>query len=255
MEDCNKPYYPPTFALLSGGKDSCTTAKVLENADRLLGCVALGTGISTPDWRDFVIDLCRKRSWPLEFHHTEEKYDDLVRKYGFPGPGKHNMFMNYLKGRAVEEFRRKHPSGILASGVRSDESDRRRVNTKPVSFWERVPILAPIYDWTTDRVWEFFRANGFTRAPAYQTLMISGDCLCGAFAAQGEAQALRLGYPEIADRFDALGREIADNHPTRCEWGWGWKEKRRRKTAKEATICPECGDNYDMFAENEVCVT
>lgn len=254
MTDDEKPYYPPCFALVSGGKDSWTTAQALANADRLLGCVGLGTGIAVPEWRDFIADECTKRGWSFEVHHTTESYDGLVRKYGFPGPGKHQMFMNALKGRAIREFRRKHPNGILASGVRSDESRRRFVNTKPVSFWEGVPILAPIYNWTTDKVWTFFHANGFKRAPAYQTLMVSGDCLCGAFAVQGEAQALRLGYPQIADRFDALGREIAESHPRRCKWGWGWQEERKGKSVKEATICVECGDTADMFVENECVV-
>lgn len=250
-----QPYYPPCFALVSGGKDSLSTAQVLANADRLLGCVALGTGISTPDWRDFVIDTCKKRGWPLEFHHTTVSFEDLVKKYGFPGPGMHQQFMTYLKGRAIREFRRKHPSGILASGTRTDESQRRFINTKPISVWEGVPILTPIYDWTTDETWEFFRANGFERAPAYRTMMVSGDCLCGAFAVQGEAAALRLGYPEVADRMDALGLEIKDTHPKRCKWGWGWQETRKGKSDKEASICQECGDTADMFAENECTVT
>lgn len=245
------PYYPPCFALVSGGKDSLSTAQVLADADRLIGCVALGTGISTPDWRDFVIDTCNARNWPLEFHHSTENYDDLVRRYGFPGPGAHQKFMSYLKGRAIREFRRKHPNGILASGTRKDESARRFINAKPISFWEGVPILAPIYDWTTEETWDFFRSNGFKRAPAYQLLMISGDCLCGAFAVQGEAAALRLAYPTVADRLDALGREIQDTFPKRCKWGWGWQEGRKGKTTREAAICPECGDTADMFAENE----
>jgi 3'-phosphoadenosine 5'-phosphosulfate sulfotransferase (PAPS reductase)/FAD synthetase len=246
------PYYPPSYVLVSGGKDSLSTAQVLADADRLLGCVALGTGISTPEWRDFLITTCTKRGWPLEFHHTPDNFDRLVRKYGFPGPGMHQQFMTYLKGRAIREFRRKHPNGVLASGTRSGESQRRFVNAKPISFWEGVPILAPIYDWSTDETWAFFNKHGFERAPAYQTLMVSGDCLCGAFAVQGEAEMLRLGYPTIADRFDELGREIQDAFPKRCKWGWGWQEKRKRKSAREASLCQECGDNADLFSEVEI---
>jgi len=245
----NPPYYPRCFAALSGGKDSWSTLQVLAEADRLEGAVALSTGVSTPDWRDFLVTECRARSIPLEFHHTDTSYDDLVRKFGFPGPGMHQQFMTYLKGRAVREFRRKHPNGILASGTRKDESQRRFNNTKPVSFWEGVPILTPIYDWSTDETWAYFNKHGFKRAPAYSFLMVSGDCLCGAFAVQGEAEALRLGYPKIADRFDALGREIQDAFPRRCQWGWGWKEKRKGKSTREAALCQECGDNADLFDE------
>lgn len=237
----DKPYYPPCFAPMSGGKDSITTAEVLARSDRLLGCVALKTGISTPDWRDFVVDFCRKRGWSLEFYETENKYEDLILKYGFPGPGWHNRFMNYLKGRGVANFKRAHPNGILASGVRLNESARRFINTKPVSMWERTPILAPIYDWTTESVWAFFRSCGFQRSPAYETLKISGDCLCGAMAEEDELEKIHYHYPAIGKMLDDLSWKIRDKFPHRSEWGWGWDQE-KKKSAREAAICAECGD-------------
>ncbi len=240
--------YPMCHALVSGGKDSLSTAQVLHEAGRLAGCVALETGISTPDWKEFITGVCAGRGWPLEFFACGQSYDDLVRKYGFPGPSKHGWFMSYLKGRCVRAFRRAHPDGILASGVRSGESSRREIHTAPVSFWEGVPILAPIYDWTTDETWAFFYSRGFERAPAYSTLQISGDCLCGAFAAEDEPEALRFHYPEIAARFDRLGLEIQEAFPNRCKWGWGNKDKRRPKKKGESAICVECGD-ADLFPE------
>lgn len=242
-----EPYYPPQYALLSGGKDSMATVKVLADADRLLGCVAFETGVSTPDWKDFVADTCAKHGWPIEFYKTPSSYDDLVRKFGFPGPGKHGLFMNYLKGRCVRQFRKRHPDGILASGTRINESDRRAISTKPVSVWEGAPILTPIYDWTTERTWHFFRANNFQRSPAYQTLGISGDCLCGAFAEKDEADKVHYHYPCVGKRLEALGHEIRDTQPTRCEWGWGWNRP-RRKSAKEAALCVECGDTPPLLA-------
>lgn len=240
------PYYPPVYALLSGGKDSMATVQTLANADRLVECVSFRTKISTPDWEDFIVDTCRKHSWKHRFITTPESYEALVRKYGFPGPGKHGWFMSYLKGRCVREFRRQVPDGILASGTRINESDRRFINTKPVSVWEGVPILTPIYDWTTERTWHFMRANNFQRSPAYQTLGISGDCLCGAFAQKDEADKLHYHYPTLAKQFEQLGHEIKDDHPKRCEWGWGWKQP-RKKTAKEAALCVECGDTPPLL--------
>lgn len=240
-------YYPPVHALLSGGKDSMTTVKVLADADRLLGCVSFETGISTPDWKDFVADTCAKHGWPLQFFKTPAVYADLVRKYGFPGPGKHGMFMNYLKGRCVREFRKANPGGILASGTRINESNRRFINTKPVSVWEGTPILTPIYDWTTERVWHFFRANNFRRSPAYETLRVSGDCACGAYAEKDEADRLHYHYPTLGKQLDELGHSIRDDHPKRCEWGWGWNQP-RKKTAKEAALCNECGDAPPLLA-------
>jgi 3'-phosphoadenosine 5'-phosphosulfate sulfotransferase (PAPS reductase)/FAD synthetase len=235
-------YYPSCYALVSGGKDSLTTAQVLADADRLLGCIALDTGINTPDWADFIRDTCAARNWPIEFYRTTANYEDLVRKYGFPGPARHQWFMSYLKGRAIRSVRREHPDAVLASGTRKAESNRRWINTHPISMWEGLPILTPIYDWTTDEVWDLFNRHGFKKSPAYQYLMVSGDCLCGAFAVPGEAAALRLGYPAVADHFDALGHSIRTAHPTRCTWGWGCNRPRRLKTPREASLCQECLD-------------
>lgn len=232
--------YPKCYALVSGGKDSLTTAQVLFEAGKLEACVALETGISTPDWKEFVIKTCADRGWPLEFYATDSSYEDFVRKYGFPGPSKHLWAMRYLKGRAIRQFKKAHPDGILASGVRSDESIKRAASTKPVGQWEGAPILAPIYDWTTEKTWEFFRDRGFERAPGYSTLQISGDCLCGAHARADEFQAIKFHYPKIAERFEAIGEEIKKTHPKRCKWGWGSGSPMKEKTRDEAMVCVEC---------------
>lgn len=234
--------YPKCYALLSGGKDSISTAQVLHEAGKLEACVAIETGISTPDWKDFVVKTCADRGWSLEFYAAEPSaYADFVIRYGFPGPSKHSWVMRVLKGRGVRQFRKAHKDGILASGVRQDESVKRAASTKPVGLWEGVPILAPIYDWTTDDTWAFFRDRGFERAPGYSTLQISGDCLCGAYARDDEKAAVDFHYPEIGARLNALGAEIKVAHPKRCEWGWGCKQPIKKKPKNEAMICAECG--------------
>ena len=136
--------YPKCYALVSGGKDSLTTAQVLHEAGKLEACVALETGISTPDWKEFVTKVCADRGWPLEFYQSNTTFEDFVLRYGFPGPSKHSWVMRNLKGRAIRAFRRARPDGILASGVRTAESQTRAGTTKPVGMWENAPILAPI---------------------------------------------------------------------------------------------------------------
>lgn len=241
--------YPMLDVLVSGGKDSLTTAQVAHEAGKLRKCVALETGLSTPDWKPFVIKTCQERGWPLEFYSTDpQAFDDFVLRYGFPGPSKHSWVMRVLKGRAIRAYRRSNPDGVLASGVRADESVKRAASTKPVGMWEGVPILAPIFDWTTDETWAFFRDRGFERAPGYSTLQISGDCLCGAYAREGEPEAIQFHYPEVWQRFQALGEAIKDKHPTRCTWGCGWKNKMKPKAAGEAMVCVECGPR-DLFED------
>lgn len=241
--------YPKVYALVSGGKDSLTTAQVLHEAGKLEACVALDTSLSTPDWKEFVTATCAERGWPLEFYGTDPlAYDNFVLRYGFPGPSKHSWVMRVLKGRCVREFRKARPNAILASGVRQDESVKRAGSTRPVGQWEGVPILAPIYDWTTEETWDYFHAHGFERAPAYSTLQISGDCLCGAYAREDEPAAVKYWYPGIWQRFEGLKEAIKDKHPTRCDWGCGWKQKAKPKGKDEAMVCVECVPR-DLFEE------
>ena len=232
--------YPKCFALVSGGKDSLSTAQVLHDAGKLAGCVALDTGLSTPDWKGFVERTCEERKWPVTFYRTTASFEEFVMKNGYPGPGWHGRIMNMLKGRAIRAFKKAHPTGILASGVRADESDRRMLNTKPVSHWEGAAVMAPIFDWTTEETWAYFNDHGFVRAPGYSTLQISGDCLCGAMAREGERDALEFHYPDLGKYLRELGDAIKEKFPNRHEWGWGWKKPIKRRSQAERVICVEC---------------
>ena len=247
--------YPKCYSLYSGGKDSSTATDVLAKAGRLEAVVAFKTKLATPDWLHHVEKTCEERKWRLELYETPESYESLVMKYGFPGPGVHSTFMSYLKGRCVRQFKKAHPDGILASGVRLGESQRRAGSTKPFGQWEGAPILAPIYDWTDEETWAYFHDEGFERAPAYCTLQISGDCLCGSFAREGEREAGEFHYPQIFGGFKDLGNARAEQmrrngkKPTRCEWGWGWQQPvKKPKNDGERMVCAECAPR-DLFEE------
>lgn len=241
--------YPRLYALVSGGKDSLSTAQALHEEGKLAGCVAFDTGISTPDWKEFVQATCDKRGWYLDIYRTPESYEALVLKYGFPGPSKHSWFMRYLKGRCIRQFRGMYPDGILASGVRRDESIKRAGSVKPVGNWEGAPILAPIFEWTTEETWAFFRDRGFERAPAYSTLQISGDCLCGAYAREDEKSALEFHYPAIGRYFREIGEAVKEKFKDRWEWGWGWRKPiSKAKNDGERMVCAECAPR-DLFPE------
>lgn len=235
--------FPKSWALISGGKDSLSTAQALHEAGKLEGCVSFETGVSTPDWKPFVEKVCAERKWPLEFYKTPESYDDLVLEFGFPGPGRHKKFMDRLKGRCVRAFKKVHPDAILASGTRGGESKRREIGTSPVSMWETMPIIAPIYDWSTEETWAFFRDRGFERAPGYSTLQVSGDCLCGAFAREGEREALEFHYPALGERFRKLTEYLTPKRAVsgRHLWGWGWRQP-VKKDKQTSALCVECGD-------------
>lgn len=237
----------PVYALFSGGKDSFATAMVLKEAGLLAGCVLLDTGISVPEWRPGCEALCATHGFAYEVFRTNISYEWFVWKYGFPGPAGHGYAMNYLKGRAIREFKKAHPMASLASGVRRLESARRALNAKELGSFEGVAVYAPIFDWTTERVWAYVRAHGYERPKSYLTLGISGDCLCGAFAQDHERSALADYYPLCHARIQALETEIATHHPTRCRWGAGsTAQAREEQTNDEAIICVECSQGRTL---------
>ena len=230
-----------TWALVSGGKDSATTAHVLAARGDLEGCVFIDTGIAAPDVLSFVRVFCESNGWPLEVYRTPIAYEDLVLRYGFPGPAQHGIAMNSLKGRALRLFHKAHPEAIAASGVRTAESARRFRSARAESVMDGLKIIAPILDWSTNRVWEYVTTHGLPRSPVYGTLGISGDCLCGAFAEPIEATIIEHEYPAVAERLRELEGRVSEIRRTRIRWGGklgpGFCEKQSRM---ESFICAEC---------------
>ena len=223
---------PKFYCLYSGGKDSTVAASVLAEVGMLAAVVTIRTGIAAPDWYPFIRKTCEAQGWPLEVYETPVSYDKLVQQYGFPGPGAHGMFMNYLKGRAIRVFKHAHPDACLASGVRKDESARRFRQTREWSIFEGVPVWAPIWDWTTEDTWRYFNAHGFQRSPAYAILCISGDCLCGAFASPGEREMIASAYPEVHARLQRL--EVI------CGASWGGRAATSRAKRQTSIVCTDC---------------
>jgi phosphoadenosine phosphosulfate reductase len=224
-------------ALFSGGKDSITTAHVLSKRGDLAGLVFLDTGIATPDSKAHVEETARRFDWPLAVYRTPASYEDLVLRLGFPSPRTHNLAMNMLKGRAIRAFKRENPGAVLASGVRRKESRRRFINTKSEGTWEGVCVLAPIWDMSTDAVWSYIRRHDLPLAPAYANLHISGDCLCGAFAEHNELLLIRLFYPEVFDRIEALEKRVRASGQKYCLWGGGQASGSARR---QSLLCFEC---------------
>lgn len=192
------------YVLFSGGKDSFATAKYLQEQSKLKGCILLDTGIAVPNWKADCVAMCQAHGFPYQIIPTPIRYEWLVYRYGFPGPGMHGMFMNYLKGRCIREFKRQYPGECLASGVREQESKRRKFHVQPVSKFEGVTIYAPIFDWSTERVIAYGLAHGYKKPAAYITLGVSGDCLCGSFARPHERGAIAEHYPSVDARIVEL---------------------------------------------------
>ena len=189
-------------ALYSGGKDSTALCHHLQKQGKLDKAIFIDTGISAPDLVDFVL----KAPWPVEVWKTNIWFDWIVATYGFARPYSHSWYFNYLKARALRQFRSRNKGEefILASGVRSLESSRRFRNTQNRGEIDGMKIDAPIIDWSTEQVWKYLQKNDLEISPCYKTMHYSGDCFCGAFAEKNELEMLDIFYPEVAERLKKL---------------------------------------------------
>ena len=231
------------WALLSGGKDSLSVAAWLAERDMLAGCVSLDTGLSIPEWRDFIETTCRKQGWPLRMYAAKvgpygsfPVYEGFVERLGFPGPGLHSTAMRWLKERALDNFRREKPGSLLASGMRLGESKRRLGSCKEWNVFAGMCVWSPLIQWTTEQTWAYFNTLGLARSPGYDVLGISGDCLCGAFARPDERDLISEFYPTVDSRLCKLEARLKEKGMKRCEWGWGNGKTKR----PPSVLCVEC---------------
>lgn len=252
-----------TFALFSGGHDSLTALLIGETSGQMTAAVHINTGIGVPATREFVRQTCVARGCPLiEKRATENKfatgepdpqiYEEIVREWGFPGPGGHGLIYARLKERALRILERESGANcrsknkkriMYISGCRSDESTRRMANTQELQVDGRRIWCSPIHDWTKLDCSLALEAFKTPRNPVVDLIHKSGECLCGAFAnsdRENELEELNLwdltrpAYLEIK-RLEAIVKPLHG-------WGWGERPPKKQKTCASAPgmLCQGC---------------
>ena len=237
LDDAIEQYKPAwVFALVSGGHDSASMLHYVR--DRISAAVHIDTGTGIPETRAYVDRLCVSMGIKLLVYEaanaTDGKgnpepqvYADIVRQHGFPGPAQHRIMYSKLKERPLRMLLREHAGvKLLVTGVRSSESARRMGFVAPIKVETGNKIwVAPCHDWDVDRQNEYMAVNSIPRNPVKDTLGMSGECLCGAYAKPGELDRLRAYCPEIAARIEALEQEVIVRD-RKFTWGWGEKPPR-----------------------------
>lgn len=244
------------YVLMSGGKDSITTAhvtnKILGGID---GVCFIDTTIGLPETKAFVERLCKEQGWELHILNPPNKnYEEFVMAYGFPKAPMHRAVMTELKWKSMVSWWRKRPDNqeiTFVSGIRRKESSRRMRTAEPFSYdkgtttkkKKGMAFIAPLYDWSDQQVWDYIKEHDLEISPAYKTLHISGDCLCGAYADFKEAELLNIFHPETAERIRCLEKKRSE----KCEgcpnntWGnHSSLEGTKEQTSMENFICGEC---------------
>jgi len=207
------------IGMFSGGKDSlvaCHYADVQE-------VIYCKTGIGLPENEQFVAEQCAKYGWKLHVLTPKEgnSYEDFIERFGFPKPRIHAAVMSYLKWFPLRKWAREnaHRNIVFVTGRRSKESKRRMQVTgrekskggELVKVEKNITCYAPLLDWSTEQVWRYIKENNMDVCPVYQTLHLSGDCLCGAFAGIGESDLIATFYPQMAERIKTLEEKTEEN--------------------------------------------
>jgi 3'-phosphoadenosine 5'-phosphosulfate sulfotransferase (PAPS reductase)/FAD synthetase len=159
------------------------------------------------------------------------RYEDYVLKEGFPGPGRHGVIFNRIKGDPFEQMAKElnprplRTRALFVAGRRFTESARREARKIPLH--ERkysIAWVSPLRGWTNMDLLAYRRRfPDLPRNPIAEEIDMSGECLCGAFAQPGELDRLRA-YPPAADvvrEIDRLaaGAELCGVNPGKCRWG------------------------------------
>jgi len=243
------------IAMFSGGHDSLVSTHIASQHPRFSFALHINTGIGIEQTREFVRQTCGE--WGIELREYRaaecsdpQVYDDIVREYGFPGADQHRIMYVRLKERPLRQAlrdlnRQPKDKTLLITGARSQESMRRMRHVKPVQIWEGTKIwVAPIWNFNKLDVGEYIRTHGLRRNEVVDLLHMSGECLCGAFAHEGEKEEIRQWFPEVASRIDQLENEITEKFP----WGWEngppewWKEYKHGQKIIPGleTLCWSC---------------
>jgi len=243
--------------LFSGGNDSTTLAHLFRREADYAAHANTTVGIEST--RDFVRNACEEWGLPLIERKPPRKsdhYRSLVLDQGFPGPAMHFKMFQRLKERALMQVRRELVSDprkervVFIAGRRRTESQRRAY--VPVS--ERrgsVVWVSPLVNWTKlDLNTYRLMAGDVPRNQASDLIHMSGECLCGAFAAPGEREEIDHWFPTALDEIRELEGALAgrtDIPVHRKTWGWGANPALKaldRAPSKSGLLCSSCDDRF-----------
>jgi 3'-phosphoadenosine 5'-phosphosulfate sulfotransferase (PAPS reductase)/FAD synthetase len=241
--------------LFSGGNDSTILAHMMRH--RADYAVHANTTIGIEDTRQFVRDTCQ--AWGLELleRTAPMPYRDWVLKRGFPGPALHYIMFQKLKERCLEQVRNELVTNprrervLFIAGRRRDESKRRQ----NIPLYERdgsIVWASPIAMWTKEDmvVYRALATRDGDPVPfntVSDALGMSGECLCGAFAQEGELDRIRLWYPDTAAEIEQLEAEVraAGIKEPFCRWGHG----KGKPTEKTGRLCVSCDLQLDLWKD------
>lgn len=238
--------------LYSGGNDSTVLMHLMRQLGHATHAAHANTTIGIEDTRVFVRSTCAQWGIPLVEKYPPISYRDLVIAHGFPGPGHHYKMYQRLKERCLRQVRNEFVTDhrtqrvLFIAGRRRAESARR--STFRASGKHAVPLheregstiwASPLALWTALDMNTYRRMNpGVPTNPVTEMLHMSGECLCGSFAKEGELEEIRFWFPAMAAEIEALQEAVAAVGWTEPHCRWGHMAK--GKSVRTGRLCSSC---------------
>jgi len=217
------------FVGFSGGTDSLLAADLTMQLIPDAKIFHANTGIGLSKTREYVRSYCKKRDWELVEIRAKEDcgqdYEQMVLGHGFPGPSQHQMMYIRLKERCTEELHRRYKEKrgnkiMLVTGIRHDESKNRAgYKNKLITKIGGVIWVNAYYHFSKQYKHDWIEQRGLKVNPVHKVIGMSGECLCGAYAHDGEPDLIRLVEPETAEYIEELQERVME------KWPWGWEDK------------------------------
>lgn len=226
------------FAMFSGGHDSLVATHVAMNHG-FADCVChINTGIGIKRTRRFARRASVRNTWPMVEYNARDyvrgdgepdpqRYEEFVLKRGFPGPGKHWKMYQRLKERPMthlcRDFRQERGDKFMfVSGRRRFESARRMPIDDAIDIDDNAPWdwVQPILHFRDEHVEQYIERHELTRNPVVETICSSGECMCGAFAHDGELAEVGVADPDLVEWIEQLEERAEE-----AGYPWGWEDE------------------------------
>jgi 3'-phosphoadenosine 5'-phosphosulfate sulfotransferase (PAPS reductase)/FAD synthetase len=252
IDDAICDYLPSrVYALFSGGNDSLASTHYSMNhgADTV---VHIDTGIGVDEHGGlsvirFVKDTCKKYHWPLRIMRPPMmSYEEMVLKFGFPGPGAHRYPYSWLKERCIRQLvreskRNRNDTVALCTGVRRSESARRMGYVKPIYKVGGQVWVAPFFDQDKIYTLEYIRDHQLEVSPVVRLIGMSGECFCGAFAKPKEfAITIQPNFPKLARKIARLERKAQQCGVRNSIWGVRPRKNPKNLDLPFMPMCVNC---------------
>lgn len=263
IEEAVKKYNPVKIVLLfSGGHDSLVSSHISSLILKKMGFDFIvyhgDTTIGIPQTQDYVKKVCLEYGWPLEIRKPPSKklyYENMVKKYGFPGPGQmsHKVMYRNLKEKALSKFVThecknspfSRENVMLISGVRQSESIIRMGYKEHTQKDDSKIWVSPIFYYSNKDCEKYMTLNQLPRNEVKDKICISGECLCGVYSSFEEYSEIKEAYPDTYKRLTELHEEAKKNGH---DWPWysGPSEwyKNHPKGTMDMFLCLGCEEKY-----------